>query len=113
VPLAHAPPAGVQVSVLVIPIQPFIEPAMADGDTLIVIALVLLQLPDMVYDITAVPAATPVTIPVPLTEAVAVLDEDHEPPVVAHARVIVALTQALPPPVMAAGIAYTLTTAVT
>jgi hypothetical protein len=61
----------------------------------------------------AVPAATPVTIPEASTEAVAVLEEDHEPPVVAHARVIVPPAHADPVPVMAAGIAYTLTIAVT
>ncbi len=48
VPLAHAPPVGVQVNVVVPPMQPFREPAIADGETLIVIVLVLLQPPDVV-----------------------------------------------------------------
>ncbi len=54
---------------------------------------------------TAVPVATPVTTPVLPTVAAEVFDEDHEPPVVVHASVIVAPAQADPPPVMAAGIA--------
>ena len=46
--LLHAPPDGVHVSVLVIAIQPFSVPPMADGDALIVIVLVLLHAPDTV-----------------------------------------------------------------
>jgi hypothetical protein len=46
--LVQAPPDGVHVSVLVIAIQPFSVPPMADGDALIVIVLVLLHAPDIV-----------------------------------------------------------------
>ena len=61
----------------------------------------------------AVPAATPVTIPVLPTVAVAVFDELQLPPVVVLARVMVAPVHARPGPVMAAGIVYTVTTVVT
>lgn len=61
----------------------------------------------------AVPAATPVTMPVLPTAAVAVFDELQLPPVTVLARVIVAPVHARPGPVMAAGIAYTVTIVVT
>ncbi len=46
--LLQAPPDGVQVSVLVIAIQPLSVPPMADGEALMVMVLVLLQAPDTV-----------------------------------------------------------------
>jgi hypothetical protein len=52
-------------------------------------------------------------MPVLPTVAVAVLDDDHAPPVVVQVRVVVAPVHARPDPVIAAGIVYTVTTVVT
>jgi hypothetical protein len=62
----------------------------------------------------AVPAATPVTTPEALTVATAVLEEDHVPPAVASASVVVEATQTEVVPVMPAtvGNALTVTAAV-
>lgn len=58
----------------------------------------------------AVPAATPVTIPVPdPTVAITVLLLLHAPPVVASLSVVVWLTHAVVAPVIADGSAFTVT----
>jgi hypothetical protein len=58
-----------------------------------------------------VPAATPVTTPEALTVATAVLEEDHVPPAVTSARVVVDPAQTVVVPVIAAttGSALTVT----
>jgi hypothetical protein len=61
----------------------------------------------------AVPVATPVNIPVRLTEAVVPEELDHAPPGVASARGVVAPMQILVLPVIAAGEAITLIVLVT
>jgi hypothetical protein len=106
--------------VVVLPVQTFVAPVIlpASGSGFTVTTLVATPVhPPLVteYEIVAVPAATPVTIPVALpTVAFAVLDDDHIPPLVALLRVLVLPTHTLAVPVIvpAAGAAFTVTTAV-
>jgi hypothetical protein len=53
----------------------------------------------------AVPAATPVTVPVALTLAIDELELLHVPPVVGSVRVVIAPVQTVDAPVMVDGVA--------
>jgi hypothetical protein len=71
-----------------------------------------LKQPDgIMYEITALPALTPVTTPAPLTVAIAVLPDTQLPPDVALENGVVAITQIADGPVIPAGVRLTETTA--
>jgi hypothetical protein len=96
--------------------DPVIVPASADGFTVTTfVAITVPQLLATVYDIVAVPAATPVTIPVkdPIV-AIPIAPELHIPPVAALVNVVEADPHSVPVPVMvpASGILLTVTTVV-
>jgi hypothetical protein len=80
--LAHVPPAGVELNVLVVPSQIERLPEMADGSAFTVMFTTLVHpVPPAVYVIFALPVDTPVITPVaePIVTIV-VADELHEPP---------------------------------
>jgi hypothetical protein len=108
----HVPPEVPSVSVAVLPAHTIPAPAIAAGTGLTVNTAVFRQPPATVYVILAVPAATPVAIPVaPSIVAVLVLPLLHVPPAVASVNVIVEPAQTEPVP--SAGTAWvTVTTAV-
>lgn len=113
--LDHVPPEVALVSVVVEPMQTDEEAGlMADGRAATVTVLVTLH-PATVYDMTAVPTATPDTTPEPLTDAMEALPLLHEPPVVALDNVALLPTQILTGVEgnMAAGLAFTVRVAVT
>ena len=115
-PEVHVPPVVELLNVVVAPAQtadvPFITPPFGNGLTVIV--LVAVALPQMlvtVYEIIAVPAATPVVIPVEPTVAIPVALELHTPPVVELLSVMVEPAQTADAPVIvpAVGAVITLT----
>lgn len=113
--LVQVPPEVVLVSVVVAPIQTDEEAGlMAGGAAITVTGFVTLQ-PATVYDMTAVPIATPKTTPEPLTDAIETLPLLHEPPEVALDNVVLLPTQILTGVEgnMAAGLAFTVRVAVT
>lgn len=113
--LVHVPPGVVFVKVVAEPAHTVEEPGViADGRAATVTVLVTLH-PATVYDMTAVPTATPDTTPEPLTDAMEALPLLHEPPVVALDNVALLPTQILTgvEGSMAAGLAFTVRVAVT
>jgi hypothetical protein len=84
---------------------------MAAGKAFTVTAFMLLQPLPVEYEITATPAATPVTTPELLTVATVVVLLLHVPPDVASEKVVDEPAQMLPEPLMAAS-SLTVTTAV-
>jgi hypothetical protein len=77
--LLQVPPVTVLVSIVVVPIHPVAEPPIAAGVPFMVTTVLAVQyVPAAVNVILAVPAFTPVTIPVEDTVAIDVLPLVHE-----------------------------------
>lgn len=110
-PLTQDPPVGEDANAVVDPTHTDIVPVITDGAANTESEAVRTH-PEAVYEIVAVPAAIPVTIPVEPTTAVPVALLAHVPPPVAEDNVIVAPAHTDVAPVMAAGSALTVTTAV-
>ena len=101
--LVHVPPAGVDVSVVVLPTHADVEPPIAVGVALMVTTRVVAQPVVLAWKvITDVPAAIPVTIPVVPTVALAP-SLLHMPPVVLLERVVVAPSHTTALPFILAG----------
>ena len=101
--LLHMPPAGVMLSVAVLPMQMVVIVLISTGTALTVMFVVAEQ-PETVYDIVVVPAPVAVTTPAPVPMvAMPVAPPPHTPPVVASMRVVVRPAHKLKVPVMAAG----------
>jgi hypothetical protein len=101
----HEPPVAVLERVVLAPWQtvgvPVMMPAVSAGN--MVTSMVSLAVPQLlvtVYDITAVPAVTPVTMPLVLTDALAALLLLHVPPVAVLPRAVVKPMQVVGIPVM-------------
>ena len=110
--LLHVPPALASVSVTDEPVQMPLTPLMADGRSLTVTMVVVMQPVGKVYVMIVVPNATPVTTPEPATTvAIVVLSLAHVPPVEASVSDVVAPMQTLAVPVMVAGNGFTVITA--
>lgn len=109
--LSHVPPAEALVSVPVLPSHTASAPDMADGVGCTVTTVVVLQ-PPAVYTIVAFPAVSPLTTPVLLMVATVVLLLVQLPPVVDVLSAVVLPAHTDNVPVMAAGIALMVTTAV-
>lgn len=102
--LVHVPPGVELVSVAVCPVQTTDGPAIEPMAELMFTVVVLLQPVPTAYVIKDVPLAMPVTIPVVLPiVATEVVADDHVPPDVVEASIVVLPTQVLVVPVMAAG----------
>jgi hypothetical protein len=111
--LLHTPPAGVMLSVAVLPKQMVVIVLISTGTALTVMIAVAEQ-PDIVYDTVVVPAPVAVTTPVPVhMAAMPVVPPPHTPPVVASLSVVVRPAHKLKVPVMAAGEALTVIDLVT
>lgn len=106
--LVQFPPDTVLPSDVVSPIHTLVAPVIAVGVGCTVTTLVTKQLGPVAYVITAVPAATPVTVP-PTIVAVPVQQLVQTPPGVRSARITKPPTHILLPPVMAAGAGVTVT----
>jgi hypothetical protein len=90
----HEPPETVSDKEIEAPTQteeaPVTVPAKGAGSTVTVfVAIPLPHALDSEYEISTVPAETPVTIPVLPTVAIAALDDDQVPPVVVLLKVMV------------------------
>lgn len=113
--LVQVPPGVVFVRVAVAPAQTAEElGTTTDGRAATVTVLVTLH-PATVYDMTAVPTATPDTTPEPLTGAMETLPLLHDPPEVALDNVVLLPTQMITGVEgdIAAGLAFTVKVAVT
>ena len=108
--LVQVPPALVLPRVVVKPAHTFMVPVMAAGNGLTVTAIVIWQpVVGNIYDIVAVPADIPVTIPLvkPITAAVVLLLVHVPPP--ASVNAVVRPTHTLFVPVIADGNGLTVT----
>ena len=106
--LAHVPPVGVELNVVVEPIQTDAVPVIAVGEVLTVTVATDSQPVPREYVIFAVPAATPDTTPVvEFTVAVPVAPLVHIPPVGEQLNVVVDPVQTVRVPVIAPGAAVT------
>ena len=110
--LLQPPPNGVLVSVIVLPAHTVVGPPIAPAAVLTVTTAVVIQPPDDVYVIVAVPGAgvedTPITTPVvDPTDAIAALLLLHVPPGVAELSVVVLPWHIVSTPVIFAGIGNT------
>lgn len=110
----HVPPVTESVSVDTEPGHnapaPVIVPAVAPGLTVsVAVATPVPQVEVTLYEITAVPAATPVTTPAALTVATPVLLLLHVPPVTAAVNVAVVPAQMVAGPVTVPAVAVVLT----
>lgn len=107
------PPEMEAVNVVDVPehrtVVPEIVPAPVEDET--VTNLVVKQLPESEYVMTADPLVIPVTMPEELTVAIEVLLLDHVPPVVPLVKLEVPPTQIEDEPEIASGVAFTETTA--
>lgn len=105
VPLTHVPPGDALLSVVVDPAQTDSVPVIAGGAGLTVTTVVRTHPGVLVYEIVAVPAATPVSMPV-VSPMVAMpgAAEAHVPPVVGSESVLVPPTQTTVVPVMGGGV---------
>jgi hypothetical protein len=107
----QAPPDGASDNVVVLPTQTVAVPDIAEGRALTVNTAVFRQPPAMVYVILAVPAATPITMPVVgFIVPMLVLPLLHVPPAVASVNVVVRPTQTDIGPVIAGTVWVTVTT---
>ena len=81
--------------------DPVISPGTGDG---LIVTTIATPQPPRVYEIVAVPALTPVTTPVPLTNALPVPGTElHTPPVVASVNAVVVVTHTVGVPVIGSG----------
>jgi hypothetical protein len=100
----HVPPPVISESVVVSPEQTIEAPVIAAGKGFIVTVVAVLQPVGSIYDMIAVPAETPVTMPEILpTTAMPVDAELHRPPEVASVSVVVRPVQIAVVPAMATG----------
>jgi hypothetical protein len=107
-PLLHKPPVTASLHVVAAPMHTLPLPVIADGSALTVIVFVTMQPAPIAYVIIAVPALTPLTIPLlDPTVAVAVLLQVHIPPVGKQLCVVAEPTHTLLLPVMAEGTGFT------
>lgn len=110
--LLHAPPDVAHASVVVCPTQTVVVPVIEDGFALTVTTAVAWQPADELTTMVAVPAATPVTMPLlPPTVAMPVARLLQVTPGVAQESVVVCVTHTASKPVMAAGFGFTVTVA--
>jgi hypothetical protein len=86
VPLTHVPPPVASVTVIVLPTQTVVLPAMVSGSAFTVSVLVMIQPVGKVYVIMAVPGVPPVAIEPPM-ETTPILLLLHVPPPVASVSV--------------------------
>ena len=111
--LLQVPPPVVLLNVVIDPAHNVAVPLMAAGAATTDVTRVARQPVLMVYDIIVVPVTRPLTTPVVLPiVATVVLLLLQLPPEVVFASVALAPTQVPPGPVIAAGVALTVTTAV-
>ena len=108
--LIQAPPADALLRAVVPPVHTFSIPVMAPGVGFTVTTTVAVQPVGSVYDIVAVPPATPVTLPEASTVAMAGVPLSQVPPVDEDDNSIELPWQKGVLPVMAAGCAFTVTT---
>jgi hypothetical protein len=108
-PLTQVPPAGAEDNEPVDPWQMVSEPVIVEGDAFTVTFFVAEHSPPVVYEITAIPAFIPVTVPVLPTDAFPLMVL-HTPPGVPSVRFVVAPSQTTAVPPIAAGLALTVTT---
>ena len=102
--LLHVPPPVASLNVVENPLHIVNVPVIAAGTGFTVAAAVVMQPVGKAYVIVGLPAATPVTMPLPVpTVAKPVLLLLHVPPVVPSLSVVVWLTQTDMVPVMPAG----------
>jgi hypothetical protein len=107
------PPPGALVYGVPTPTQILGGPAIGAGFAATVTTVVAKQPVGMIYDMTVVPGATPVTTPVAaFTVPMAVEALDQVPPAGVVVRVVVAPTHTLVGPVIALGVVCTVTTRV-
>ena len=110
--LLHAPPGVTHASAVVCPTHTVGVPVIDDGFAFTVTTAVDWQPPVVLTTMVAVPAATPVTIPLlPPTVAMPVARLLHVTPGVAQDSVVVCVTHTASIPVMAAGFGFTVTVA--
>lgn len=107
----QVPPAGVALSVVLLPIHTVKVPLIVPGAALTVTTAEVLQ-PPAVYTTVAVPALLPPMKPGLSNVATVVGVTDHVPPVVVLLSVVVRPTHSVRLPVMAAGVGVTVTTLV-
>ena len=108
--LVHVPPVGVELNVVVEPIQTDAVPVIAAGEALTVTVANDSQPVPKEYVIVAVPAATPDTTPVvEFTVAVPVAPLVHVPPVGEQLNVVVDPAHTASVPVIAPGDVFTVT----
>lgn len=108
--LAHVPPTAGSVNVTVLPVHTCDVPDMPGGGRFTVTIFVTIQPPTVVYDITAKPVFTPVTIPLDEpTVAMIRLLLAHVPPGVELLSVTDEPIHSVLEPVMPGGGAFTVT----
>ena len=111
-PELHVPPGVALLSVVVAASQTVAVPVMPDGNGCTVTIAVAMQPVAAVKVMAAVPTATPVTVPVPLMVATAVLPDAHVPAPGPLARTDVKPLHTESPPEIAVGGVLTVTVAV-
>ena len=109
--LLHVPLEVLQYNVVLLPEHTVDTPVIAEGTGPTVTTCVLAQPLPVVYDMVATPADTPVTTPELFTVAFDGLLLLHAPPPVLHANASVLPVHTALPPVIAAGIVFTVATA--
>jgi hypothetical protein len=109
--LVHSPPGTASVNAVLSPVHKEALPVIGNLG-LTVIILLAVQLPPIEYVMVAVPPATPLTTPVPLIVATAVLLLVQPPPPGASLSVIVSPWHTDDGPVIIPGVALTVTVVV-
>jgi hypothetical protein len=109
--LLHVPPAVASLRVVQVPAHMVVVPMIAAGNGLTVATIVAVQPPLMVYEITAVPAETPQSVPVLPTVATETLLLLQVPPDVASLSVVQRPVHINGTPLMAAGAGSTISVA--
>jgi hypothetical protein len=110
--LLHAPPAVASLRVVQVPAHIVVVPIIAAGDEVTVATIVAVQPPLMVYEITAVPAETPQSVPVLPMVATDTLLLLQVPPDMASLSVVQRPAQTDGTPLMAAGAGKTISVVV-
>ena len=91
--LLHAPPAELLLNVVVVLTQAEVVPEIEDGGSATVMACATAGQDPNVYEMLALPAATPETTPDASTTAAAVLSLLHTPPATGSVNCVVAVGQ--------------------
>ena len=111
----HVPPLTLLIRFVVAPAHTLIVPVMAGSPTVKdLVADVLPHALLTVYEMTALPASTPLTTPVLLTVATELAEDDHTPPLILSAKLMVPPTATDEGPVMipADGVEFTVIAAI-